>query len=147
MKWEDAIDRASKKVMNQARFAVAAKVWGKMNVALTVAMDATPVWSGNTIANYVWGVDYPSYEYAPLKDIGQRPRESREDERENFESLSRERLAIMQSEVFKDPFRIFYLGNNVEYDQGGGIMDLENGALTGRAYLMFTKARIAVKFL
>ena len=137
-----ALKAAEYKVRSQIRFQAAAKTWGQMNRALSTVMAETPAWSGDTLANYVWGIGSSSSEYRPInQDLFWRNSMFPVGDRSTYESISRSRLNAIRSEVFRDPFRRFVLWNNVRYEEGMTIRDLEYGTLTGTAHLMFTKAK------
>lgn len=137
-----ALKAAEYKIRSQLRFQTAAKTWGQMNRVLTLVLAETPAWSGDTLANYVWGIGFASSEYQPANaGIFWRSNLFPVGDRSTYESASRARLNAIRSEVFRDPYRRFVLWNNVQYEQGMTIRDLEYGTLTGTAHLMFTKAR------
>lgn len=142
VRYSQAVSRAKEKVRSQARFAVAAEVWGKMNLALGVVLNETPAWSGNTLANYVWGIGGRSRDYSPVnQNYSWRAPIFPVRDPQSYMAISRANLNAMRSEVFKDPFRKFVLYNNVQYEDGMDIRDLEYGDLTGEPALMFTKAK------
>lgn len=139
---DKAIRNAKRKVESKVRFATAAAVWGRMNKALAIVINETPAWTGDTLGNYVWGIGKRATEYHPQnQNFSWRAPIFPVDDPQTYISISRSNLDAMRSEVFKDPYRRFVLYNNVQYEDGMDIRDLEFGTLTGNAHLMFTKAK------
>lgn len=141
-----AVKAAQYKARSQIRFRTAAQVWGSMNKALSVVMENTPAWTGDTLANYVWGIGQIDRTYSPVnQDISSFSSEFPVEDRESYERISRARLNELRSEVFRNPYRRFVLWNNTVYDKGETIRDLEYGSLTGTAHLMFQKAKAVLQ--
>lgn len=142
IKYQGALRNARKKIENKARFAASAAVWGKMNRALSIVLAETPAWTGDTLGNYVWGIGSRSREYDPHnQNYSWRAPIFPVNDPGTYIAMSRANLEAMRSEVFKNPFRKFILYNNVQYEDGMDIRDLEFGTLTGEPALMFTKAK------
>ncbi len=138
---EGAIKRAKEKM----RLAHANRVWAAMKLATNVALNATPVWTGETRANYRWAVGRKGSDYTP-HNVGFNWRAPIFPVSPvNADSKSLAALEKMRSIVYSDPYQKFVLYNNTEYENGQTIRDLEYGQLTGTPHMMLSKARQALQ--
>lgn len=119
------------------RMKTANLVLAAMNAATKVALESTPVWMGETMANYRWSFDYPD-----TTSVVQFRNHSKIDgdwwlgstdtlSASDFSGEMLGEVALKRSAIFSNPFRKLYFTNNVQYEDGMGFADLESGALTG----------------
>lgn len=98
-------------------------------MAVSYIFDHTPVWTGNTLANYRFTTTRPSMSYREIEPP---------DERGEINRAEAERIAWMNFARAKvDPDRPFYISNNTTYtDWRTGaeatFEDLERGNLSKR---------------
>lgn len=120
-----AYDKASKRLRERRQ----KKFEKAITMAVSYILDHTPVWSGNTLANYRFSSVRPSLGYReiePPDDFGEINRQ--EAERKALANFAR---------ANKDPDRPFYISNNTTYKdwrtgEEASFEDLENGNLSKR---------------
>lgn len=100
--------QSSVKKLTDARRKKFAKI---LDEVVTYIFNHTPVWSGNTLANYHFSSTKPSYTY-----VKKGPFEEGVFGEENREAA--ERIARSSySRTIKDPDRPFYISNNTVYEE------------------------------
>jgi len=139
------IEGLRKQVTAKIRKQTADKVWAAMKIATKVALNATPVWTGETRANYRWSVGRKGSDYTP-HNVGLNWRAPIFPVSPgNADSKTLSALEAMKATVYLNPFQKFVLYNNTIYENGMTIRDLEYGQLTGTPHMMLSKARQALQ--
>lgn len=130
-------DRLREKGRKAIRLKTANLLLSAMNAATKIALSNTPVWMGETMANYKWSFDTPD-----MSSPVQFRNHSKKDgdwwlssmnsiDASDFSAEMFGEVALMRSAIFSNPFRKVFLTNNVRYEDGMGFADLESGVLTG----------------
>lgn len=133
------------KMNGRLKLAHANKVFAAMKFSLKVAIDATPQWTGDTRANYRWGIGRRGSDYTPYNQGTYWRSKQFPSAGQGPASVSMAALEAMRSVVYKDPYQKFVLYNNVRYEGGATIRDLEYGQLTGTPHMMMAKAKQALQ--
>ena len=122
-----------------------------MKDATKVILSSTPVWMGETMANYNWSLDTPMVN-SPIqfrdhdKASGDWWLTSSETiTASDFSSDLFGEVGLLRNAIFSNPFRKVYLTNNVRYEEGMKFSDLESGVLTGTPYPITAEIRRVVK--
>lgn len=127
------------------KLAHANRVFSAMKLGLRTALNATPSWTGDTRANYRWGVDRKGSDYEPHNQHIHWRAPIFPVSPGNADGKSYAALEAMRSVVYSDPYQRFVLYNNVRYENGMTILDLEYGQLTGTPHMPLSKARQAIQ--
>lgn len=133
------------KMNGRLKLAHANRVFSAMKIATRVAIDATPMWSGDTRANYRWSIGRKGNDYSPFNQGTHWRSQPRTASMTSADSRSMAALEAMRSAVYKDPYQKFVLYNNVQYEGRMTIRDLEYGTLTGTPHMMMAKADQALR--
>ena len=135
---EDLIEESRRSI----RFTVANTLMACVKAGTEAYIENTPVWTGETISNFFWSMGKPSNESVKFDARwweDQYPVGSGSfDAEARFEALS------IRREVFSNPYRTLYLVNNVTYDDGETLEDLEDGSLTGTEYMITSEVEDAI---
>lgn len=121
----EAYDKVAKRLRERRQ----KKFQKAVEMAVSYIFNHTPVWSGNTLANYRFSSTRPSQSYREIEP----PEEYGEVNREEAE-----RIAWMNfARAKKDPDKPFYISNNTVYKDWRtgvevGFSELESGNLSKR---------------
>lgn len=134
------------KMNGKLKLAHANRVFAAMRFSLSVALEATPMWTGDTRANYRWGIGRKGGGYSPYNQSSHwRSKQFPVASSAGADGQSYAALNAMRGIVYSNPYQKFVLHNNVQYENGMSILDLEYGTLTGTAHMPMAKARQAIK--
>lgn len=135
---EDLIEESQRSI----RFTVANTLMACVKAGTEAYIANTPVWTGETLSNFFWSMGTPSSQSVKFDARwweDQYPVGSGEfDAEARFEALS------IRRDVFSNPYRTLYLVNNVSYDDGETFDDLDDGSLTGTAYMITEEVESAI---
>lgn len=136
------------RIQEVARAKVRRAILAVMEASNEAIIAATPVWSAETISNYRWGVGLPDLTWTPFgrdHHWGWYKRNPPDTAAALSIQNANYLRAVAQVNAVRDPTRTeVFLRNNIIYDNGETIEDLENGVIgKGGPYKMFARAELA----
>lgn len=139
--WPKGTSEISAVAARAMRAKVARAVEKRLRAGFYVLLESTPVWSGDTLANYRVGVGAAITNYRPYnQEFNWQDEEFEAGDREEAAQISLGSLERAIMKIRTNPYQQVIVSNNVIYDTGEGVEALEYGTIGRQAYGMFSRA-------